>query len=455
MRLSWRLWLSKIKKGAGMPQNTICRTVHQYSKEPISQEDMRKLQEIAKDYCKVKNYVYTCYGGIASLSKLYPGYTIQNEMTKNGLRETIGMPSVYFYLAIFDALGDIKSQWARTKSKVLGLISRNSELSSEEKHYLRFLIKVSSCFDAVLNQRPMNLPKEIKKKYEELAINVDTKKLHHYLCRQVRKYHIKQHTNQALGFSLSERAYRYGDHGIYISVKEKRKRIFVLLTDNNQYKCQIYLKLYPEEGQIKLNIPVNIAVKRHEDYENQVGVSMGLYTMLTTDRGNQYGKILGKYQMEYADWVRWQTRIYNRNRDSNPGRKKYSAKKRCYKEQMYSYINHELNSFLQTEKPRVIYIVKLPNPKAGGINRRINNSVAMWQRGYIRSRLEQKCRENSVELVEVLGKDISNECSICGTVGSKQEGIFSCSACGYCIEEKTNTARNVLKRGKEGKIRKW
>ena len=118
-------------------------------------------------------------------------------------------------------------------------------------------------------------------------------------------------------------------------------------------------------------------------------------------------------------------------------------------------INHELNSFLQTEKPRVIYIVKLPNPKAGGINRRINNSVAMWQRGYIRSRLEQKCRENSVELVEVLGKDISNECSICGTVGSKQEGIFSCSACGYCIEEKTNTARNVLKRGKEGKIRKW
>ena len=126
-----------------MPQNTICRTVHQYSKEPISQEDMRKLQEIAKDYCKVKNYVYTCYGGIASLSKLYPGYTIQNEMTKNGLRETIGMPSVYFYLAIFDALGDIKSQWARTKSKVLGLISRNSELSSEEKHYLRFLIKVA------------------------------------------------------------------------------------------------------------------------------------------------------------------------------------------------------------------------------------------------------------------------------------------------------------------------
>ena len=78
---------------------------------------MRKLVEIAEDYGKVKNYVYARFGGIASLSKLYPGYTVQNEMTGSGLRETLGMPSVYFYLAVFDALGDIKCQWTRTKTK--------------------------------------------------------------------------------------------------------------------------------------------------------------------------------------------------------------------------------------------------------------------------------------------------------------------------------------------------
>lgn len=61
---------------------------------------MRKLQEIAEDYRAVKNYVYQRYGGIKSLSKIYPGYTVQNEMTASGLRASLGLPSVYFYLAV-------------------------------------------------------------------------------------------------------------------------------------------------------------------------------------------------------------------------------------------------------------------------------------------------------------------------------------------------------------------
>ena len=59
----------------------ICKTICQYSKEPVSDEDMKKLMEIADGYGRVKNYVYSRYSGIASLSKLYPGYTVQNEMT--------------------------------------------------------------------------------------------------------------------------------------------------------------------------------------------------------------------------------------------------------------------------------------------------------------------------------------------------------------------------------------
>ncbi|MCI8599210.1 MAG: hypothetical protein HFJ10_12365 [Lachnospiraceae bacterium] len=52
---------------------------------------MQKLQAIAEDYKAVKNYVYTRFGGVASLPKLYPGYIIQNEMAKSDLRETLGM----------------------------------------------------------------------------------------------------------------------------------------------------------------------------------------------------------------------------------------------------------------------------------------------------------------------------------------------------------------------------
>ncbi len=112
-----------------MSQNTVCKIIRQYNKEPVSGKDMEKLLEIAEDYRKVKNYVYDRFGGIASLSKLYPGYTVQNEMTKSGLRGDLGIPSVYFYLAVFDALGDIKSQWSRTKSKILERIGKNEGFS--------------------------------------------------------------------------------------------------------------------------------------------------------------------------------------------------------------------------------------------------------------------------------------------------------------------------------------
>lgn len=429
-----------------MPEK-ICKTIHQYNKEPVSNTDMQKLLDIAEDYKTVKNYVYSRFGGIGSLSKIYPGYTVQNEMTKSGLRADLEMPSVYFYLAVFDALGDIKSQWTRTKSKLLKLIAVNQNLTEEEKHYLRFLLKVNNAFEAVLNEKPIKLPQEIQKKYDELLSRVDTEKLHRYLCRQVRKYHIKEHTDKATGFSVAERAYRYADSGIYISTKEKRKRIFVPLTDRNQYQSQIYIKLYPEDSSIEIKVPVNVAVHKYAEYSEQVGVAFGIYTMLTTDQGNRYGEELGKYQTEYAEWMREQTGKYNQNKASSPGRKKYNAKKGRLQEQMHSYINQELNRFLRTEKPGTIYIVKLPKPQAGGVSKRINHSVTLWQRGYIRKRLAQKCKERSIEIVEVLGKNISMECSNCGAIGTKAGGQFRCSKCGFCEEEKINTARNVKKRG--------
>ncbi len=437
-----------------MPSDKICKTVHQYNKAPVSDEDMQKLLDIAEDYRKVKNYVYVRFGGIGSLSKIYPGYTVQNEMTASGYRETLGLPAVYYYLAVFDALGDIKSQWTKTKNKITKLVNKNDGLTEEEKHYLRFLLKVNNAFEAVLNQKPIELAAKIQKQYFELAEQVDIDRLNRYLCRQVRKNYVKLHTDAGDVFAIAERAYRYADHGIYISIKEKRKRVFIPLTDNNQYRCQLRMKLYPEENRVEINVPVNVSVRSHTDYQKQVGVAMGLYTMLTTDEGHRYGEELGRYQLEYSDWIRAQTSSYRRNKADNPGRKKYRAKKRRLEEQLHSYINQELNRFLTAEKPKTVYMVKLPKPQAGGYNKKINYTVGQWQRGYIRKRLMQKCKEQSVEIVEVLGKDISNECSECKAIGVKAEGIFRCPACGYETEEKMNTARNAKKRGQgDGVIR--
>ena len=434
-----------------MPSETVCKIVRQYNKMPVSPGDMEKLKAVAEDYGRVKSYVYQRYGGIRSLPKLYPGYTAQNEMTASGLREELGLPSVYFYLAVFEALTDIRNQWVRTKAAVLENVNQNTGLTAEEKHFLRYLLKVNNGFEAALNQSPLRLPKDIKRQYETLAVSVDVKKLESYLRRQVRKCHKKLSAGKQTGFSMTERAYRYGDHGIYISTKEKRNRIFIPLTDTNTYTRQIELRLYPEDRKIELRVPVNMAVKKHSDYKSHVGIALGMKTMAVTDQGNRYGEELEVYQSRLADWLREQNRAYSQNRKANPGRKKYYAKKRRMEEQLHGYINQEWNRFLQTEKPETVYIPRLPKSGTAGPIKKINHYSSMWQRGYIRQRLAQKCREQSIELVEVYAKDISRECGRCGNTGEVKGEIFRCLQCGYEVDRKQNTARNTKRRGQEGK----
>lgn len=408
---------------------------------------MQKLQAIAEDYRTVKNYVYARFGGVASLPKLYPGYTIQNEMAKSGLRETLGMPSVYFYLAVFEALGDLKNQWIQVKAQVSKAVGKNENFTPEDAHYLRYVLKIRNCFAAILNYAPMELEKGYEEKYKELASIVDTHRLDNYLRRQVRNHLKKLHADRAEGFSIVERAYRYGDHGIYLSTKESRKRMFVPLTDNNQYSRQLYIKLHQETNDLEILVPIDVKVKRHEDYKNQVGVSLGIFTMLTTDGGRTYGERLGEYVTWQSKWIEKETRSYQKNRQDNPGRKRYMEQKRRVDEGQHAYINMELNRFLREEMPKVLYLPKLPGKNRGGRIKEYNRVANMWQRGYIRQRLLQKCREESVEVVEIFGKDISRECSQCEAMGTTKEGIFVCPECGLRMDRKVNAACNAKKWG--------
>lgn len=437
-----------------MSPDTVCKTVRQYNKISIPEEDMGRLLEIAKDYNRVKNYVYQRYGGIKSLPKLYPGYTVQNEMTKSGLRGQLNLPSVYFYLAVFDALGDIKNRWMQVKSRMAKCVRENPNLTPEERHYLRFVMKQSECFENILLQKEQNLSPQWEKPYREVCAGVETGRLDRYLCRLTRRYLKEElHTDVACGFSVSERAYRYGDHGIYISGKEKRKRIFIPLTDSNTYKKQLYIRLFPEEGNIVIHVPIEVAVKKKDGYENEVGLAAGLFTMYVTDKGHIYGEKYGEYQRALTDYIREGNVRYQKNKDNNPGRKKYNAGKDRLEAALHTYVNAEINRLLETEKPKVLYLPKLPRNSKAGINRKINYSVGMWQRGYVRKRLALKCREQAVDLVEVFGKDISRQCSRCGAVGIKEKDLFFCETCGARMSDKENAAKNALQRGQELRVK--
>jgi transposase len=219
--------------------------------------------------------------------------------------------------------------------------------------------------------------------------------------------------------------------------------------------------LHPEENSLEILVPIDVKTKTHEDYTNEIGINMSIYTMLTVSNGNRYGDELGTKLAEKAKWIGSHRTKFKEQQsiDTNIiGRKKYQSNKQKIDETLHIYINTELNRFIKTEKPSVIYMPKLPSNAFGGNYSSNNYMTTIWEHGYIRKRLAQKCEENNIKLVEVYAKNISNECSKCSAhsniatgsrfIGRKKDGKFICSVCGYIIDEKTNAALNALKRGR-------
>jgi len=460
------------KKTAAQSQSSskkICKAVHQYSSRKIDSEDMVRLLEIAHDCMTVSNYVYQRYGGIKSLCKIYPGYTIQNEMTASGLREKLNLPTVYFYPAVFNALRDIKAQWTQVKRKVYSAVNKNEGFTPEDKHYLRFAIKVDSCFENILNGRPVEVPKEMMPKYKSIISDLQgnnserIKTLDRYICKQVRKKLRKLHTEKFLYFSVRERGYKYGAsgkehgrtcYGIFLTTKEHRKRIFIPLTDTNQYNGMLDIKLKPEKNSIEIVAPLYINTRKHEDYTNEIGISFGLWDMITTNTGNIYGSEFGKMQKELFEYAVLERRTFGEK--VNSPRKKYIGRREKMEAALKNYINKEINRMLAEEKPGKVYMAKLPhNP--GSKNGTVTGQylLRVWKKGYVTERLQWKCRQNNIEIIEVLGKGLSVECSECGAFCEIQpKNIyenFKCKNCGYEEDRKVNAAKNALNRGKTGR----
>lgn len=438
-----------------MPDEKIFKTVHQYSC-PVEPDEMSKLIAIAEDYKTVKNYVYQRFGGIRSIGKLYPGYTVQNEMTASGLREDLGLPSVYFYSAVFDALGDIKAEWTRIHGKILERINENEHFTAHERHYLRFILKMSGYYEAVLNGTCFELPEEFG--------DVEAPRLNRYLCRQTRKYLKKLKTEKMDRFQVSAKAYRYADGGIYLASKEPRKRIFILLTDKSTFSSQLNVRLLLPENRIMIDAPVEVRKKIHSDYQSEIGLSYGYHIMFTSSSGLCYGEKLGEYEKAEADRVRSYTiqkhAMMNYQKQpaiseitaeniklNNLGEFKYRKKRQRYLGFIKSYINSEINRLIDEEKPAAVYLPKLPPNISITHKKQLNHSMTLWRRGYIRERLLYKCEMHSILAVEVIGKDISRICCICGERGRDIEQQFICPHCGNSMIKRVNSARNALLRG--------
>lgn len=444
----------------------ICKAVHQYSKGKVSSENMNALMEIGHGCMVTKNYIYQRYGGIKSLVKVYSGYEVDAEVRKSGFREKIGLPSVYFSASVSRALADIKIMWAQVRREINDAVSRNERFSPEDKHYIRFVLKTDICYENVLNRKSEPLPEKIQPGYEKVTKPLGgeggprVKNLNQYICRQTRKRLHRQHTDNRTCFTIKKQGYRYGEvngeHGIFLAAKTKRQRMFIPLTDANVYDRMLDINLNPQKKSIEIILSLFVNTRQHEDYTGEIGISLGLWNMITTSTGNVYGSSFGKMQKDISQFV------LEENHRKQAGNVSDTQKYRACKEKMdaglKNYVNMEINRMLAQEKPKTIYMAKLPR----NVGMRIKGTgdthlLRMWKKGFVTERLQWKCQKNDIRIIEVIGREIGRECSACGQIGYTNGERFRCSSCGYEENKKVNGARNALNRGKTGKQlnKKW
>lgn len=438
-------------------ESTITKTVWQYS-EPLPKETMDFLKGIALDYGKIKKYVYNRYSGIGSLNRLTPAFDIMSEVRSSGIRTQLKLPSAYFSPAVVDAVSDIKTMWGMLKNKLRALITANENLSSEDRIYLRTVLKLDNIYSAVLNHEEYEIPNKAKE------LNIDIKRLNSLLCRLTRKYLTKLELISTDYFSIASCGYAYRDGAIFIASRTPGRRMKIPLKDGNICKRQIRLCI--REDHVALALPVETKIRKHTDYSNTVFVHIGYQDMFTLSNGNIYGQALGsmtsvetqrldeknrkraKVRAKYQQSMELGDREKADNiENNNLGTKKYEKHKNKEHAKTEAFINMEINRMLETEKPEKIVITrpltvgrtKLPSKSA-------NRKITRGFHGYIRERLSYKCRIHSIELVEINSKGTGSICSCCGAEGERMPDGFRCPKCGYEAPISLNGAKNIEKK---------
>ena len=435
-------------------ENTVTKTLWQYS-ELLPDETIAFLKGVAADYCKVKNYVFKKYSGIQGLDKLTPVYNILNEMRACGLREQLNLPVVYYELAIIDAVGTIKSLWSNLKLKIGDCIAANENLSADDRHYLRIVLKLNDVYAAVLSRREYGMPKNA----EELPI--DVKRLNNLLCRLTRRYLKRPESDCMNYFRISPNGYSYKDGAMRIVCRTPRKRISIPLKDSRQFDRQIQIHI--REGYAALAVPVEAKIKEHNGYVETVYIHIGRVDMLTLSNGHIYGQALNEMtdpETERLDrknrerrkaYAAYMQSVENGDmqkaqeiEENNLGKRKYDRQKEREREKVKTFINSQINQMFAIEKPaRIVITAPVTKNKTKIYAKETNRKLARSFNGYIRERLKYKCQVNSIELVEINSKGTGAKCSACGAEGKRQDGGFLCEKCGFHTTIAYNCAKNI------------
>ena len=433
-----------------------------------------ELEELFKNYQSDSNYIYSRFSGIKSLNILdfRTIRQILKEEKDSGKLINIKLQGHYFQRCLNSAIGNIKTSWCITIKKVRKKI-QNKNLTDIEKHFSMIILKNQNILYQVLVENPSyeNLIylKEFNK-YKKLYSNckIRYKYIKSIISRYVRKYKPtisrKKHPDS---LKVNNALYSFNSNNKFkIQGLLRGKRIEFSRSSDKLYKSEATLKINKKQ-QIEIHFLKKVKNKISEN-NNIIGIDKG-YTDLfhsSTDSNNKYGigfrsKIINKIN---KDSLKQSNRnyywsLYYKSMKSNNICKANNILKHnlgyikrnnfMYKFKKYkkSLINNAINLMLQKEKPGIIVVEDLSWVSKSNkyINKKLRNELSKWDKGYIKERLEFKCYEKGIKIVEVNPAYTSQICHKCNKIGNRNGEVFSCDECGS-YDANYNAAINIKNR---------
>lgn len=448
-------------------------------KQQSHTRDIDEVREIARRYQSAKNYFYSRYSGIKSLNKIDKHRKeIRDVLVKEKICDMFGLPARYWKIALDEVISNIKSNWTNTKERIKVAIANNDNLSSEEQHYLRYILKSNELLYSILNRKDFKEPKGLS----EIEINNDRKPyLLNLLRRYVRKYKNKIPKSTDLrSFQIDADMYEYiyKENSLFIEIAglKPRKRISFKLKDHYRYRGNLNIIIDKYTNAIKIHKGLSIETKElNPVYNKVVGIDKGYTKMLSCSNGVEYGvelgNLLSKRTEELNDKNKKRNKLYalakkyakegNEQKalniiNNNLGYKKKDNQTRKFKARIESYINHHINLFIKDVKAKEVvkedltFVTKKRDDKSKAYNRK----MSQWVKGVLDDRLEYKLQYNGIKVTDINASYTSQMCSECGRFGIRDNDKFTCPECGT-MDANINASKNILKRKDDKEITKY
>jgi len=449
----------------------------------INFNTLKDLKTIFKKYNKVKNLIASQYSSINSLNILGDyKKEIRDVWTANGKLEEFSIPKRYVRLAIDDSIGNIKTNWVACFEKCKILISNNKNLSDEEKHYLRYLIKIKDLLCCVLTDKNVIIPEQF--------LNLNIKKLNSLIKRYVRKsLPSKSKYSKTSSIMIDETQYTVNKLNFSLSGLIKNHPYKLKLNTLSNLTGNIRLKLVNDT----LVIYNSIDTKTYKNVNtNEIGVDKNYINVFDTNNGNSYGKDFNKLSNSYTDTLN----AVNKKRQEyyvkikelkeeisnstdfskikkleiklnniykfNLGFIKYNRLKNKLQENLRKLINIAVKDLISYENPSLIVVENLDfQPKKNSksnfkTTKKGRNKLSGFVKGVVQDRLEYISKKENIKNLKVNAAYTSQTCSKCGCQGNRTDDMFYCqnTNCVYHggVSSGLNAGQNVFKRKDDKEI---